>query len=91
MAAIVKRPGAFIETDVDDEIVIVGLDEGRFYSLEGTGRAVWRLIDGTRDRAALLALLQRDFDAPHDILAADLDAFLSEVASAGFIEPLVRP
>ena len=91
MAAIVKCPGAFIETDVDDEIVIVGLDDGRFYSLDGTGRTVWRLIDGARDRDALLALLERDFDAPRTVLAADLDAFLAELASAGFIDPLVLP
>lgn len=88
MAAIAKCPSTFIETDVDDEVVIVSLDDGKFFSLKDTGRAIWKKIDGKRDRSAILLELTDEFEAPREILVADLDAFLSDIASAGFIEPL---
>ncbi|UIP07229.1 PqqD family protein [Erythrobacter sp. SDW2] len=85
MSAIEKCTSAFIETTVDDEVVIVSLDEGKFFSLRDTGLAIWSKIDGIRDREQILAELQQEFDAPDDLLARDLDAFLAEVRSAGFI------
>lgn len=84
MATIDKRTTAFIETQVDDEIVIVGLDEGRFYSLKDTGLAIWQMIDGTRTRDMILSELEERFDAPADVLARDLDGFLDEIVAAGF-------
>ena len=77
MAKISKINAAFIETQVDEE--------GHFFSLKDTGLAIWRLIDGERDRDAILAALQGEFDAPAGVLAADLDTFLADIASVGFV------
>lgn len=88
MAMIDKRKNAYIETQVDDELVIVGLDEGRFYSLKDTGLAIWQLIDGTRTREDILSVLAEQFDAPAEVLARDLDAFLDEVSAAGFLRKM---
>lgn len=85
MSAIQKCPSAFIETDVDDEVVIVSLDGGQFFSLQDTGLAIWKLIDGQRDRGAILARLSAEYDASTDILTEGLDAFLEQVSAAGFI------
>ena len=85
MAKISKINAAFIETQVDDEVVIVSLEEGHFFSLKDTGLAIWRLIDGERDRDAILSALQGEFDAPAGVLAADLDTFLADIASVGFV------
>ncbi|MFM5884498.1 MAG: PqqD family protein [Novosphingobium sp.] len=81
-----KRRGAFSETAVDDEIVLLNLDDGTFFSLTGTGAQIWPLIDGTRSRDALVAALAAAHDAAPAVVAADLDAFLVQLADAGFIE-----
>ena len=52
-----KRTDQFSETAIDDEIVVMSLDSGDFFSLTGTARTIWQLIDGSRNRAALLAEL----------------------------------
>ncbi len=70
---------------VDDEIVIVSLDKGQFFSLKDTGLAIWQKIDGTRDRGALLEELAAEFDASTAELEADLDAFLHQLETADFI------
>ena len=53
----------FSETGVDDEIIVMRLDNGEIFALSGTAAAAWRLIDGKRDRAALLAALADEFAA----------------------------
>ena len=47
-----KDPTAFAETRIDDEIVVMNLASGDFFSLEDSAAAIWDLIDGTRNRAA---------------------------------------
>ena len=86
MMAIRKCSSQFIETDVDDEVVIVSLDDGKFFSLKDTGRAIWKMIDGKLSREALLDRLVQDYDAPREVLANDLDAFLADAQEAGMIE-----
>lgn len=83
--AIRRKDGAYTETTIDDECVVMNLDSGDFYSLTGTGRAIWELIDGVRDRAALLDALAADFATTPDTIAADLDAFLAQLAASGLL------
>ena len=85
MSLFAKQPDRFSETDLDDEIVVMRLDNGEFFSLAGTAAAVWRLIDGTRDREALVATLSGQFDGDPAEIAADVDEFLSSLRGMGLI------
>ena len=60
MRALTKLTDRFTETSIDDEIVIMRLDNGEFFALSGTAAAAWRLIDGQRDRLALVDALASD-------------------------------
>ena len=79
MKALTKQVERFTETDIDDEIVVMRLDSGDFFSLEGTAAATWRLIDGTRDRVAIIEALAAQFNADDVEVAADVDDFLAQL------------
>ncbi len=81
-----KDPTAFAETRIDDEIVVMNLSSGDFFSLEDSAAAIWDLIDGTRNRAAVLAALAGAYDAGEADLARDLDNFLGELRAGGLIQ-----
>ncbi len=81
-----KVPGKLSETAIDDEIVVMSLDSGDFFSLTGTGRSAWLLIDGSRDRAALIAALATEYAADAALIAPEIEAFLDELGAAGLIE-----
>ena len=78
-----KLADAFTETAIDEEVVVMSLASGDFFTLEDTARAIWLLIDGTRDRAAVLAALEADYGPEVD--ADEVDAFLASIAVAGFV------
>lgn len=85
MSAISRIEGGYSETEVDGETVVMNLNSGEFFSFIDTAREIWKLIDGTRDRAALLAALADTFAAEPNEIAADLDPFLQSLAAAGLI------
>ena len=82
---ITKQVDRFTETDIDDEIVVMKLDSGDFFSLAGSAAAIWRLIDGSRDRAALIESLAEQFEADEAEIAADVDDFLANLKEQGLV------
>lgn len=85
MSAISKLCDRFTETDIDHEIVIMRLDNGEFFSLSGTAAAIWRLIDGNRDRQALAAAAATEFDGDEGEIIADVDEFLARLRETGLL------
>lgn len=85
MTAIAKLPERFTETDVDEEIIIMRLDNGELLTLAGTAANVWRLIDGRRDRAALLSALAEEFPGDEQRIAAEVDEFLLRLKDNGLL------
>lgn len=81
----VKQTARFSETRIDDEVVLMNLDSGDFFSLTGTAAAIWSLIDGTRGRAEILAALSADYGAPQAEIAEDMDAFLARLTADGYL------
>lgn len=80
-----KNPQAFSETAIDGEVVLLNLTDGTFFSLTGTAADIWPLIDGLRDRAALLAVLAAEHGTAAEAIAADVDHFLTQLTDAGFV------
>ncbi len=80
-----KREALFTQTRIDDEIVVMLLASGEFLSITGTGADIWERIDGTRDRATLVAELADEYDASEAEISADVDAFLTGLKEAGIV------
>lgn len=85
MSALAKAVGHFSETVIDEEVVVMSLDSGDFFSLTGTARDVWELIDGTRDRAAITDVLAQQYAGPRAAIAGEVDTFLAQLAGAGLL------
>lgn len=82
---ITKRPDQFSESAIDDEIVVMSLDSGTFFSLSGTGRTIWELLDHHSERTALLSELARVYKQDEPAIAAELDEFVAALEQAGLI------
>lgn len=81
-----KCPDRFVETEIDDEIVVMDLESGNFFSLKDTALDIWRLVDGTRSPADIAAELANDYDVAESELANDVAAFLDKALTAGLLE-----
>ena len=72
---------AVISEIIDGEAVMMNLSSGHYYSTEHSGAMIWGWIEKGRNRAELIALVERNFTAlPVDYIAA-IDAFVGELVA----------
>lgn len=80
-----KASDQFSETAFDDEVVVMSHESGDFFSLIGSSRTIWNLIDGTREKAALVSELAVQFDCGPADIAEDVESFIGQLSEAGLL------
>ena len=83
--AIHKCTDRFVETAIDDEVVLMDLESADFFSLTGPSFDIWQLIDGTNDASAIAEALAAEYEADCATIGADVDQFLADMLKAGFV------
>ena len=81
-----KLTDNFIATLVDDEVVLIDMAGGELFSLKGTGRAIWDLIDGERSREDIAAHLTESYEVEMTEAADGVDALLQDLAHAKLVD-----
>jgi hypothetical protein len=84
-----KNPD-YIFRRIVDEAVLVPIhqqvaDMDCIYTMNPVGAFVWEQLDGQATQADLLAAMLDEYDADPEVIAADLDTFLREMAAIGAI------
>lgn len=85
MSFLAKDAVRFVETEIEQETVVMLLESGTFFSLAGTAQAIWRLIDGTRDRQQIVQALAADYHIPEQRIAQEVNDFLGELSASGLL------
>ncbi|MFA4965751.1 MAG: PqqD family protein [Thermoleophilia bacterium] len=84
-----------VAREIEGEVVIVPLKAGigdledELYSLNETGRAVWRLLDGGRTLDGVVETLAAEYDAPRDEVERDVRGLLEELLRRGIARAVV--
>ena len=73
--------------DLDSEGVVLDLDSGIYYGLEGIGRRIWELLEEPSNLADLLARLTSEYDVEENTLRRDVTHFLNQLLKNKLIEP----
>ncbi len=88
-----RRNDSLVTRDLAGEKVIIPVrgkvgDLGNIYTLNSVGRGVWDLLDGTRDVAAILAVLGEEYEVDFATLSGDVHALLADMHQEGLIVPV---
>jgi Coenzyme PQQ synthesis protein D (PqqD) len=68
----------------DDELIVIHLQSGNYFSLRGTAPAIWgMLLEGPANASSLAAR----FAGPRGAVAAQIAGFLQELAGHGLVTP----
>ena len=79
------RNEAIIFTDLDDTVVMMDPDEGRYYELDPVGTRVWTLLESARTVAELCEALVAVYDVDPETCRGDVTAFLQETRTLGIV------
>jgi hypothetical protein len=69
----------------DDEVVILDMKSGTYFSLRGSGVDVWKLIEANASVAMISEALGERYEAPSGEIATALDSLLGELAESGLV------
>jgi hypothetical protein len=67
-------------------LVIIELESGRYYSLDGAGARIWELIDGARTSEEIAAAIASEFLIGSDVARADVSDFLDTLQRERLLE-----
>jgi len=85
-----KRGGlvAEVRTEPAGRVALLHLDASQPVVLDGTAAAIWKLIDGRRDQADVIAALEATFEDAAGQLAHQVEGFLAGLEAQRLIEAL---
>ena len=80
-AAVISRSPSVLTAEVDGEIVMMSIEQGRYFGLDDIGSEIWRRIEPPCSFAALVDGLSVDYDADRATIAADVRALLGRMVA----------
>lgn len=83
MAATLHLSPDALSRELDGEVLVLDLRTSLYFGMTGTAARIWQLLEAGQDRDAIVAALAREFDAPADTVARDVDAFLDDLITRG--------
>lgn len=82
----ISKSDNFIESNVDQETILMHLDEGNFSSLESTGLRIWQLLDRPTTAAQICETLLDEFEVDASTCQEQTIEFLDQLHDRGLIE-----
>ncbi len=81
----VVRSGAPIAAPVDDELVMLDIDAGKYYGLNGIASAIWQKLELQITVEELCKRLCKDYEVTAEQCSLDVLAFLKELETRNLI------
>lgn len=79
------RAPRVLAQQAQDEVILLSLDDGAYFTLNEVGSRVWELCDGSHTTAQIVDVICAEFDAPVDVVTADVLAVVQDLASEGLV------
>jgi hypothetical protein len=82
----VNSPQIIWET-VEEEVLLIDLGTGNYYSLRGSGAVIWHAVEHGAPVSEIVALLERAYEGDNELEIA-LTRFLEEIVAEGLVIPM---
>jgi hypothetical protein len=74
-----------LSTQLDEETVLMSIDAGAYYGLEGPARSIWEILETPLTFSALVDRLVEEYRVSPETCAADVERFLGEMEREGLL------
>ena len=70
---------------MEEAVVLLDADSGKYYSLDEVGGRTWDLCDGTRTLRQLVAVISEEYEASANVVEADITELLTELTGENLV------
>ena len=82
---VVSRSDEPVAVEVDRTVVMMSIDQGMYFGLEGTGPRIWALLEHPTSVQQVCEALMREFEVEADACRQEVIEFLEELRRAQLI------
>jgi len=79
-STMISRSPSVLTAEVDGEIVMMSIEQGRYFGLDDIGSDIWKRLDTPCSFAELIDRLASDYEADRATIAADVRDLLGRMA-----------
>ena len=83
-----KRNNETISGRLDDEIVMMDIQRGKYFSLNPVATRIWDLLEKPLSLDALCNLLMEEYEVSADRCCTEVQEYLDEMEKLGMILPV---
>lgn len=83
-----QRKTDLMGAQIDDELVLLHVDRGEYFSLKGAGPDLWSRLETPQSLDALVEWVCETYEITSDQALTDIDAFLSALRDIDAIDVL---
>lgn len=69
---------------IDDELVMIHAETGKFFSMKSTGLQIWNMLDSESELETIERELERLYEVDKDACRTEVRAFADQLVEAGF-------
>jgi hypothetical protein len=81
----VSRRSDLLESDMDGKIVMMNIETGSYYGLDGVAAEIWTFLENPSDVGAICSHLQVEYDVDKNICKEETIAFLKQMENKNII------
>jgi hypothetical protein len=74
-----QRRQHILKQEAAGTVVLLDMNDGRYFALDGVGGRVWDLCDGSRTLSEIAAVIGEEYDAPMETIERDLAELISDL------------
>lgn len=86
--SLLRRMPGLLESPLDGELVMLNIERGNYYGLNGVAKRIWELLDQPRSFRQLCETLQTEFDVATEQCESDVLVFLQDLIKEGIVQVL---
>lgn len=89
--AIVKVSDRQVSCAVGDERILLHLEQGVYYGLEGVGAFLWEFLSQPRTLEEMIEVVVREYQVEREQCSADLQALVADLRAQGLVMVVGEP
>jgi hypothetical protein len=83
-----RQSDGVLRQEVSGALVLLNIENGRYYSLNEVGARVFELCDGTRTMSDIAAIIAGEYDAPKMAIQTDVLNMFRELRDESLLVPV---
>ena len=85
-ASIISRSSELVCSDIDGEVVMMSIDNGKYYGLDLVGSRIWEVLEKAMPVSGLIDQMLLEFEVERETCEKDVMYFLQKLDDDNMLE-----